>query len=71
MGAPGDCPHVHTIHFGQLVILEPGDWAIAEPDGKHFYPCKPLILEDEMKKLLLLAMVLGLFLILNVPICET
>ena len=34
-------PHVHTIHDGQLVKLEGGDWVIPEPDGEHFYPCKP------------------------------
>ena len=34
-------PHVHTIHNNQLVLLEVGDWILPEPDGKHFYPCKP------------------------------
>ena len=38
-------PHVHTIHNGQIVNLEAGDWVIAEPDGEHFYPCKPDIFE--------------------------
>lgn len=38
-------PHVHTIHNGQIVLLEVGDWIIPEPDGKHFYPCKPDIFE--------------------------
>ena len=33
-------PHLHTIHQGQTVILEPGDWVIPEPDGLHYYPCK-------------------------------
>ena len=33
-------PHVHTIHEGQIVNLEVGDFIIPEPDGKHFYPCK-------------------------------
>ena len=32
---------VHTIHNGQSVKVEPGDWIIPEPDGEHFYPCKP------------------------------
>ena len=36
-------PHVHTIHNNQLVNLEVGDWIIPEPDGEHFYPCKPNI----------------------------
>jgi hypothetical protein len=38
-------PHVHTIHDGQIVNLEVGDWIIPEPDGEHFYPCKPDIFE--------------------------
>jgi hypothetical protein len=33
--------HVHTMHDGQMVELTPGDWIIPEPDGVHFYPCKP------------------------------
>lgn len=32
--------YVVTIH-GQSVTLEPGDWVIQEPDGIHYYPCKP------------------------------
>lgn len=36
-------PHyVLTIH-GQQAYLKPGDWVIAEPDGEHYYPCKPEI----------------------------
>ena len=38
-------PHVHTIHESQIVLLTVGDWIIPEPDGKHFYPCKPDIFE--------------------------
>ena len=38
-------PHVHTIHANQGVLVEPGDWIIPEPNGKHFYPCKPDIFE--------------------------
>ncbi len=38
-------PHVHTIHNNQIVELEVGDWIIPEPDGEHFYPCKPDIFE--------------------------
>lgn len=34
-------PHVHTMHDNQAVYLESGDWIIPEPDGEHFYPCKP------------------------------
>jgi len=38
-------PHVHTIHNNQMVNLEIGDYIIPEPDGVHFYPCKPDIFE--------------------------
>ena len=38
-------PHVHTIHGGQIVNLEIGDYVVPEPDGKHFYPIKPDIFE--------------------------
>jgi hypothetical protein len=39
-------PHVHTIHADQIVLLKIGDWVIPEPDGKHFYPCKPDIFAE-------------------------
>ena len=32
---------VTTIYNRQSVDLEPGDWIIPEPDGEHFYLCKP------------------------------
>lgn len=35
---------VITIH-NQRAYLANGDWVIAEPDGEHFYPCKPDIFE--------------------------
>lgn len=38
-------PHVHTIHNNQRVDLEFGDWIIPEPDGVHYYPCKPDVFE--------------------------
>jgi hypothetical protein len=31
---------VVTIH-GQETTIVAGDWIIPEPDGEHFYPCKP------------------------------
>jgi hypothetical protein len=41
-GGPNDKqPHLHTMHAGQRVNLEFGDWVIPEPDGEHYYPCKP------------------------------
>lgn len=33
-------PFVVTIH-GQKTWVKPGDWILPEPDGVHFYPCKP------------------------------
>jgi len=39
-------PHVHTIHKGQIVNLEVGDYIIQEPDGEHYYPVKPDIFEQ-------------------------
>lgn len=31
---------VTTIH-GQRTLVSYGDWIITEPDGEHYYPCKP------------------------------
>lgn len=43
------CPyinaHVHTIHDSQPTPIVDGDWILGEPDGKHYYPCKPDIFE--------------------------
>lgn len=36
---------VVTIH-GQETKIVDGDWILPEPDGKHFYPCKPDIFEQ-------------------------
>ena len=44
----GDYASVITIH-GQKTYLQYGDWVIAEPDGIHFYPCKPDIFEATYK----------------------
>ena len=40
-----NAPHVHTIHDGHFTPIQPGDWIIPEPDGRHYYPCKPDIFE--------------------------
>ncbi len=40
----GDIWYVTTIH-GQKTKVVNGDWIIPEPDGIHFYPCKPDIFE--------------------------
>lgn len=37
--------HVHTMHGGQEVFLEDGDWVTPEPNGVHYYPIK-----DEVMK---------------------
>lgn len=42
--------HVHTIHNNQIVFVEDGDWIIPEPDGIHFYPCKPDIFESTYER---------------------
>lgn len=39
-------PHVHTIHDNQILLLEEGDYVIKEPDGKHYYACKPDIFRE-------------------------
>jgi hypothetical protein len=39
-------PHVHTIHNGQVVNLEVGDWIIPEPNEVNYYPVKPDIFAD-------------------------
>ena len=44
-------PHVHTIHDNQIVVLEIGDWVMPEPDGEHFYPIKPGILDDSYERI--------------------
>ncbi len=43
--------HLHTMHKGQTVDLEDGDWIIPEPDGEHFYPCKPNEFEARYDKI--------------------
>jgi hypothetical protein len=45
IGFDGSKPHVHTIHAAQPVYIEAGDYIIPEPDGIHYYPCKPDIFE--------------------------
>ena len=42
--------HVHTIHNNQVVNLEDGDYIIPEPDGEHYYPCKPDIFESSYEE---------------------
>lgn len=39
-GDPKQRYYVVTAH-GQQAFLESGDWVIAEPDGRGYYPCKP------------------------------
>lgn len=39
-----NAPYVVTVHL-QRCYLVAGDWIIPEPDGVHYYPCKPDIFE--------------------------
>ena len=41
---PKPVAYVITIH-GQVTPVQPGDWIMPEPDGEHFYPCKPDVFE--------------------------
>lgn len=36
----GSC-FIETMFSDQRVYLQNGDWILPEPDGVHFYPCKP------------------------------
>lgn len=45
----GEYASVITIH-NQKAYLQYGDWVITEPDGKHFYPCKPDIFKQTYEK---------------------
>ena len=45
LGDPKPYAWVETIHKGQTVKVEEGDWIIPEPDGEHYYPCKHDIFE--------------------------
>lgn len=49
-GGDHELPHVTTIH-GNLVHIQPGDYIVAEPDGVHYYPCKPDIWERGHERL--------------------
>jgi hypothetical protein len=33
-----------------MVLLEVGDYIIPEPDGEHYYPCKPDIFEKTYER---------------------
>lgn len=39
LGGNHNKPHVMTAHY-QIVLVEPGDWIIKEPNGNGYYPCK-------------------------------
>jgi hypothetical protein len=41
---PAGSPICVTIH-GQDTLVADGDWIIHEPDGAHYYPCKPDIFD--------------------------
>ena len=44
IGGPGTVPHVHTAHNFQTVLVNPGDWIVAEPNGDGYYPIKDEIM---------------------------
>lgn len=46
---------VITIH-GQRAYLACGDWIIAEPGGKYFYPCKPDIFDATYERVVCVPM---------------
>ena len=39
--------HLHTMHKGQTVDLENGDWIVPEPDNEHFYPIKDEVFRNK------------------------
>lgn len=42
--------YVVTIHGDKAPVVD-GDWIITEPDGEHFYPCKPDIFANSYEPL--------------------
>ncbi len=42
--------YVTTTHEGQTVRLLDGDFVLPEPDGEHYYPCKPDIFKVTYEK---------------------
>lgn len=44
-----DCMGTVTTIHGQKTIVVPGDYIMPEPDGIHFYPCKPDIFEKNYR----------------------
>lgn len=44
-------PHVHTMHEGQQVELQEGDWVVQEPDGVHYYPIKADVMEKNYEQI--------------------
>lgn len=43
--------HVHTMHKGQIVAVENGDWIVPEPDGEHYYPVKDEVFRDKYEEI--------------------
>jgi len=39
--------YVETMHNGQMVAIEDGDWIVPEPDGEHFYPIKDEVFRNK------------------------
>lgn len=43
-------PHLHTMHNGQTVALEIGDWIVPEPVADRYYPIKPDVFEGKYER---------------------
>jgi hypothetical protein len=50
LGQPVPYAWIETIHKGQTVQVQEGDWIIPEPDGVHYYPCKPDVFEQTYER---------------------
>ncbi len=47
MGGPCDQPHVHSNSYLRgALLVESGDWIVADPDGIHFDIVKPEAFEE-------------------------
>ena len=51
MGGPCDKPHVHSSSYtGGALLVVPGDWIVADPDGVHYDIIKPDVFEETFKQ---------------------
>lgn len=40
-------PHLHTMHEGQTVALEIGDWIVPEPIPGRYYPINNSVMQSD------------------------